>query len=361
MLSYRKSKNLSYNKQFLISALSVVIVVIFTYFLKELIGYRVVALLLLFTVSVLAMLFDILPVLVASLLSALIWNFMFIPPQFTFHIDNAEDLLMFLMYFIIALLNAVLTSKIREQEKNTRDREEHEKTIKLYNTLFNSLSHELRTPISSIIAAIDTLTENKSKLSETNQATLLNEIDIASLRLNRQVENLLNMSRLESGMLKTRLEWCDLNELINMLVQKYLEISNSHVIEYYPSPSLPYIKTDMMMIEQILSNLIHNGQQHTLPKTVIKIFTDIVDENLQITVEDNGKGFPESSIPLVFDKFYRLPDSVTGGTGLGLSIVKGFVHALNGSVILENVENGGARFIINIPCETTYINNIKNE
>lgn len=361
MFAFRRNKTFSYKKQFIISILFVSAVVSVSYLLKDWIGYRVVALLLLFAVSILAMLFDILPVLMASLLSALIWNFFFIPPQFTFHIDNAEDLLMFLMYFIIALLNAVFTSKIREQEKKVRDKEEKENAIKLYNTLFNSLSHELRTPLSSIIAAIDTLKENRSRLTEETQNILLNEIDIASIRLNRQVENLLNMSRLETGILKPNLEWCDLNEIVFSIIRKFSDFIQTHKIEYQPGASLPFVKTDLMMLDQILSNSIHNGIQHTPDNSLIILKTTCEDEQLIITISDNGKGFPENEISFVFNKFYRLPKTKAGGTGLGLSIVKGFTNALNGNVLLKNNELGGAEFTITIPCETSYINNIKNE
>ncbi len=152
--------------QHFISAVLVSIVSISCFFTVDLIGYRVVALILMVTVSLLAMMFDILPVMIAAILSALIWNFFFIPPLYTFHVSNAEDFLMFLMYFIIAMVNAVLTFKIREAELKARDKEEKENTIKIYNTLFNSLSHELRTPISTILGSVDTLKENKENLTE---------------------------------------------------------------------------------------------------------------------------------------------------------------------------------------------------
>ena len=108
--------------QHLISVASVVFVAAVCFTFYQLVGYKVVALILLMTVTVLAMLFDIWPVLVAAVLSALVWNFFFIPPVFTFHIDTTEDSLMFLMYFLIALVNAVLTFKIREVEKKARDK-----------------------------------------------------------------------------------------------------------------------------------------------------------------------------------------------------------------------------------------------
>jgi two-component system sensor histidine kinase KdpD len=330
------------------------------FFCSKFIGYETVALVLLVTVSIIAMLFDILPVLCAAVLSALIWNFFFIPPILTFHIDSAQDLLMFLMYFFIALVNAVLTFKIREEKKKSRDKEEKENTIKLYNTLLNSLSHELRTPISAIIGAVDTLKENKEKISVSNQNELLNQIDIASIRLNRQVENLLNMSRLETGMLKLNIDWCDTNELINAVIQK-LSITPKQRIIFEPNENLPLMKFDRGLMEQVLQNILYNAINYTPEETKIEI---IAKENLGkcvISVSDNGNGIPESEIKYIFDKFYRLPHSKTGGSGLGLSIVKGFVEAHNGNVNVENIKSGGVIFEIEFPVETSYINNLKNE
>ena len=346
--------------QYLLSILLVLLVSVACYYTSHFIGgYRVIALVLLMTVSLVAMLFEILPVLIAAVLSAIIWNFFFIPPLFTFHIDNTEDVLMFILYFLIALINAVLTFKIREAENKSRDKDEKEHTIRLYNTLLNSLSHELRTPISTILGAVDTLKEGKEKLSSTNQNDLLSEIDIASIRLNRQVENLLNMSRLESGMLKPKLDWFDLNELINDVIQKIV-INNNRIV-FDANENLPLFKLDAGLVEQVLHNLLHNAMQYTPENTVIKIVALHQSDGCSIIVSDNGKGFPEKEISLVFEKFYRLPNTKTGGSGLGLSIVKGFVEAHNGKVTLENNKEGGAKFIIEIPAETSFLNSLKNE
>lgn len=346
--------------QYLICVALVFAVSAVCFFAESFIGYRVVALLLLMTVSFLAMLFEILPVLIAALFSAFIWNFFFIPPLFTFHINKAEDVLMFLLYFLIAFVNAVLTSKIRTAENKARDREEKEHTIRLYNTLLSSLSHELRTPISTIIGALDTLKENKETLTPENQAELFLVLDKASIRLNRQVDNLLNMSRLESGMLKLNIDWCDINERIQIVIQKFSQINNL-IIEFNPKENLPYFKLDAGLIEQVIDNLLHNAIQYTPENTIIKVDALHQNDSCVITVSDNGPGFPENEILLVFDKFYRLANTKTGGSGLGLSIVKGFVEAHGGNVKLENNKNGGAKFTIQIPAETTYINSLKNE
>lgn len=359
-MNFAKTRKYSLLHQYLISIGLVLLTSTACYLGSPYIGYKTVALLLLVTVSIVAMLFDILPVLSAAVLSALIWNFFFIPPILTFHIDNTEDLLMFFLYFFIALVNAVLTFKIRKEEKKARDKEEKEKTIKLYNTLLNSLSHELRTPISTIIGAIDTLKENKENISAENKNELLNQIDLASVRLNRQVENLLNMSRLETGMLKLNSDWCDTNELINSVIHK-LASPYKQTIIFEPDETLPLFKYDRGLIEQVLQNLLHNAINHTTENSVITIVAKNQSGHCHISVSDNGNGIPETELPNLFDKFYRLPKTKAGGSGLGLSIVKGFIEAHNGTIKVENNVTGGVTFIIDIPAEASYLNNLKNE
>lgn len=347
-------------KQYLISMLLIVGTAILCFLAVEYIGYRAVALILLLVVSVNAILFDILPVLLSAFLSAMIWNFFFIPPIMTFHIGTTEDGLMFLMYFVIASINAVLTYKIREVERKERTEADKVKTIKLYNTLLNSLSHELRTPISTIIGAVDTLKESQDKLSEKNQSELLSQIDMATIRLNGQVENLLNMSRLESGMLKPKLDWCDLNELVFAVIQKLSSTSLKQKIIFNPNEQLPLFKLDSGLIEQVFHNIIYNAIQYTPDHSIISISVSFDSDNCVISIADNGHGFPEAEIPFVFDKFYRLPQSKPGGSGLGLSIAKGFVEAHNGTIKLEKHQEAGAKFTIIIPAETSFINNLKN-
>lgn len=324
-------------------------------------GYQAVALVLLLAVSVSAMLFDIIFVVIAALLSALIWNYFFIPPTGTFHIGTTHDMLLFLMYFVIALINAVLTFKIRDFERKVRLREERENTIKLYDILFNSLSHELRTPISTIIAAVDTIKSDNIKLNTHVRLELLNEIEKASMRLNRQVENLLNMSRLEAGVLKPALDWCDLNELVYNIISELQQESIHQQIVFEADESTALCKIDRGFLEQILLNLLRNALQYTPENSQIEIDVKTDDNCCTLMVSDNGKGFPEASISSVFNKFYRLPNTATGGLGLGLSIVKGLVEALNGKIVLEKGAIGGATFTIEIPCETSSLNQLKNE
>lgn len=346
--------------QYLISVVAVFSVVMLGLMLHNIVGYRVVAFLLLVTVSVLALFLEIIPVIIAAILSALLWDLLFIPPRFTFAIGTTEDQFLLLMYFIIALLHAVLTYKIKQIQKEVRKREEKSKAILFYNTLLNSLSHELRTPITTIIGATDNLM-NAEKLSEKNKIELLSEISTASLRLNQQVENLLSMSRLESGVFQIKKDWCDVRELLYTTVQRFeTSLSNYHV-SIFISDTLPLFKLDYGLMEQVLHNLINNALQHTPEGTDIVIKADCQDEKLVLAISDSGKGFPEKDIHRVFDKFYRGQGSRPGGTGLGLSIVRGFVEAHHGTVTLTNLPLRGALFTIEIPTEASYINRLKNE
>ncbi len=377
---FRQLSKISPAKQFLISIGLIILVAAACYLVSDYIEYKVVAFILLLTVSFIALVFDIIPVLIAALLSALIWNFFFIPPKFTFHIGSAEDGFLFLMYFVIALINGVLTNRIRRMEKRAREEEEKAKTVKLYNTLLNSLSHELKTPIATIVAAADNLLAKKSNLSVDNRIELTENISVAALRLNQQVENLLSMSRLESGFIQPKKDWCDVNELIYSVMNRLEQQLKNHKVMIIIEENLPLYKLDYVLIEQVLYNLLFNASIYT-PEyadlfvkaknntekvysldTATEVHSEVKKENnnLSLVIEDRGPGFPKEELAKVFDKFYRLSNSKTGGTGLGLSIVKGFVEAHNGTIILENVPHG-ARFTINIPAETSYLNSLKNE
>jgi two-component system, OmpR family, sensor histidine kinase KdpD len=341
-------------EQYLYSIGTIVLVAAICYLFSDLLGYRTIAFILLVTVSLIAITFDILPVLASAALSAFIWNFFFIPPRFTFHVASTEDTILFFMYFIIAMVNGVLTFKIRQAEKTSRVKEERANSVKLYNTILNSLSHELRTPIAAIVGATDNLQHNKN-LSADNRNQLITEISKASLRLNQQVENLLNISRLESGHIQPKYDWCDIVELVYETVKLVEENNPGKKIHISIDPNLPLCSLDKGMMEQIVYNLLNNAAIHNDPGTLIEITASCHADLLQIVIEDNGKGFVNININDVFHKFSRNKYPGSSGSGLGLSIVKGFTEALNGNVTAADVKTGGVRFEVSVPVKTTYI------
>lgn len=351
---------LNKGRQYLYSAAIVLIISAICFGLSGFMGYRVVAFILLLTVSLLAVTFDILPVLMAAALSAFVWNFFFIPPRFTLHVGTTEDTILLVMYFVIAMISGVLTFKIRQLEKASRLKEERANSVKLYNTILNSLSHELRTPLAAIIGAADNLQLNKNLTNE-NRDQLIAEISRASLRLNQQVENLLNISRLESGHIKPKNDWCDVVELIYETVKRVEENSVKRKINISVNQNLPLCSLDKGMLEQVIYNLLINAAIHTDPSCNIAISATCHADILQVIIEDNGEGLKHIDMKDVFLKFSRTKNSKTSGSGLGLSIVKGFTEALGGTVDLEKAKDGGARFTISIPVKTTHLTIIGNE
>ena len=342
-------------KQYLFSIITVVAAGAICFSLSAIMDYRVAALVLLLVVSLLAVAFELLPVLLSAALSAFIWNFFFIPPRFNIHVNTTEDTILLIMYFVIAMINGVLTYKVRQVEKSARLKEERANSVQLYNTILNSLSHELRTPIAAIIGAADNLQWNKN-LSPENRDQLIGEISKASLRLNQQVENLLNISRLESGHIKPKNDWCDIVELVYEVVKRVEENAANRKINISMNQNIPLCRLDKGMLEQVLYNLLNNAAIHTDPESSIDIFATCHADLLEIIIEDGGTTFKKGDMKDVFHKFSREKHPKTSGSGLGLSIVKGFTEALGGNVDLRKGRLGGASFTITFPVATNYFN-----
>jgi len=189
---------------------------------------------------------------------------------------------------------------------------------------------------------------------ETRQK-LYSEIGTASIRLNRLIENLLNMSRLESGRITPHPDWCDVHDLVNKVTENLKQELNLFNLSSVIPENMPFVYIDFGLTEQILHNLVLNATQNAAAGSTIRIKFFYDNGYLIIQVMDRGKGFPESELPLVFNKFYRGKNAAAGGTGLGLSIVKGFTEAQQGTVNAANRQNGGAIFNIKIPVKISSI------
>ncbi|HEX2920114.1 MAG TPA: ATP-binding protein [Bacteroidales bacterium] len=325
--------------------------------------YLVVAFFLLSEVSVMAIFFGIGPILLASTVSALVWNFFFIPPHFALHIERTEDKIIFISFFLIALINGVLTNRIRQQQKLTRQKEEQAHLLaesdKLYKTLFTLISHEFRIPIATIMGASDTLLT--SRTSERDKEALFAEIFTASTRLNHLIENLLNMSRLETGKISVHLDWCDLNDLINKVANTLSQQLKGFRLESCVPADMPLVKLDFGLMEQVVYNLVLNATQHAPEGSSIMFCTGYDNNVLFIKIADEGPGFPEELLNRLFGKFYKVDSTRAGGLGLGLSIVKGLVEAHNGTIMVENTNEHGAVFTIKIPTDVPDMNQINTE
>jgi two-component system sensor histidine kinase KdpD len=457
-------------------------------------GYLSVGLFFLLAIIVLSLRVGPGPVFVAGVASALTWNFLFIPPIFTFVIARFEDGLMFFTYFVVAIISGQLTARVRAQERNERMREdratalfhltqalssartlddavfaalrqadtyfgaktalllddgngsdimphfagsfpitdkergvadwawrnrkkagrftdtlpsaegfhlplvredqaigvlilrmppesslslaqrdlaesfatqlaqlvereqlraagEREKLLaesdKLHRTLLDGVSHELKTPLAVLSSAV----ENLASADEGTRADLAHEIKTATRRLNRLVNNLLDQTRLESGALRPRLDWCDGHDLVNAALEGVSESLSGHPFETNIPKDLPLFRADAALMEQVIANLLLNAALHTPPGTEIFLAAgvDRAKSRIYFTVADRGPGLPAAMKGRLFQKFQRGDAAKAGGLGLGLSIIRGFVTAQGGDVVAGENPGGGAVLTVYLP------------
>ncbi|HTI68885.1 MAG TPA: ATP-binding protein, partial [Candidatus Limnocylindria bacterium] len=236
--------------------------------------------------------------------------------------------------------------RLRDADQMARLLTESERLSK---SLLDSVSHELRTPLAAITSAAGGLADMEEKDNPQLRKALTGEIREASERLNRLVGNLLDMTRLESGRMQARMEWCDVADLVGVAARHLTRQMKGHHLVLAITPQLPLVRMDFVLMEEALVNLMLNATLHTPPGSEIRVAASIANQELSITVSDNGPGIPSEVLPKLFSKFYRAPGAPAGGSGLGLSIVKGFVEAQGGTVKASNRPSGGAMFEIRLP------------
>lgn len=223
--------------------------------------------------------------------------------------------------------------------------EKQEEGERLRRALFDSVSHELKTPIAVIRAAVDSR-------GQPHPDPCMAEIDTASRRLQRIVEGLLQMTRLEASAIEPKPEWCDAGEIVSGAWETVGDLLKRREVKISLPPDLPLVKTDHHLLEQCLVNLLHNAAVHTPEGTPVELSVLRRAKGLEFIVRDHGRGLAPGEEEKIFGKFHRSPGSPAGGTGLGLSIVKGFARALGGQVSARNHPGGGAEFSILLPAET---------
>jgi two-component system, OmpR family, sensor histidine kinase KdpD len=487
-------------QQYLIAASAVFAVSLVMYPLRPTLGYQTISLILLLAVVLLPLRMGPGPVLLAAGVSAIIWDYFFIPPQFTFAIGHLQDVLMFALYFCVAAVTGVLTARIRSREKAVRTREQHasalfdltkdlsvarsqdgvvrsalenirkyfgadavallsqadgdiftephpastfavdqrefgvaawvywnerkagqftdtlpsaqatyyplsgpryplgvvgvrfptqerltldqeslleiflrqisvalereqlhdltRKTLvvaeseRLYKTLFDSLSHEFRTPVATILGATEEL-QVEASLSAGPLAEVVKDLHDAALRINHLVQNLLDMTRLESGQLKIKRDWCDVSDVIGTSVRKVEDLLGQLKVKIDIPATIPLIQGDQGLLEQVVVNILHNAAIHATGATEVSITARTEKTECVVSIADNGPGISASDLDRLFGKFYRGQGARSGGTGLGLSIAKGIVVAHEGTISCSNHPGGGAQFDIRLPLSPT--------
>ena len=219
-----------------------------------------------------------------------------------------------------------------------------DKSERLRRNLLDSVSHELKTPLAIIRASIEGMGNDAAN-------PYVIEIDTATKRLQRLVDGLLQMTRLESQVVEPQMEWCDVNELIEGAVKAAGDALKSHPVSIDVTPDLPLIRTDQTLLQQSLANILYNAAVYTPEQSAVELTVRHAEQKLRLTVRDHGPGLPPGEESRVFGKFYRATGAPAGGTGLGLSIARGFVQALGGDIAGWNHPQGGAVFEILLKAE----------
>jgi two-component system sensor histidine kinase KdpD len=223
-------------------------------------------------------------------------------------------------------------------------------TDRLRNALLSSISHDLRTPLTSILGSATTLRRQDARLDEAMRGELLATIEQEADRLDRFVADLLNMTRLEAGALETKSDWIDVGDLVDSAIRRFAREPRAGMLRRRISSELPLIKADFVLLENVLVNLIDNALKHASDAMLIEITARRLGEHLEIAVTDDGAGVSAAALPHLFDKFYSgdRSDSGRAGAGLGLSICKGLVEAMGGAIAVASpTESGrGARFTL---------------
>lgn len=225
-------------------------------------------------------------------------------------------------------------------------------TDRLRSALLTSISHDLRTPLASILGSATSLRSQRAFLDASTKEALLSTIIDESDRLNRFIGNLLDMTRLESGALKPRTSLNELSDVIGAALQRGAKILAAHRVAVDLPANLPLLALDMVLFEQVLFNLLDNAAKHSPPGSLITISATHQDGNVSLNIADEGEGIPSSDVERVFEKFYRVggADRRRAGTGLGLAICRGFVEALGGKITAANrPDRRGAIFTIILP------------
>ena len=225
-------------------------------------------------------------------------------------------------------------------------------TERLRSALLTSISHDLKTPLASVLGSAGTMRDLSDRLSDGEKAELLATIIDESERLNRFIANLLDMTKLESGAVMPKLAPHDLSEIIGSTLRRTVKILRHHSVQLDVAADMPMVSLDAVLFEQVLFNLLDNAAKYAAPGTTIFIRTWRDRTTVCLQILDEGEGIPQSDLEHIFDKFYRVQktDQVRPGTGLGLAISRGFVEAMNGTIVAGNrTDRRGAAFTITLP------------
>ena len=343
-----------------------------------------VALALLVVVLFVATAFGSGPAVVASLVGGVCFNYFFLPPVGTLNIADPHNWIALLAFLITAITAGQLSAraKRRAEEAYTAQQEVerlyHElqdsferssqaqalkQSERLKSALLDAVTHDLRTPLTSIKASVTTLLDGErsrergaaeGQLGNEGRREMLEVIDEEADRLDRFIEGLMELARIEAGEMHLRRKWSSLNEIIVAAMKRAEPRTRAHRVELWLDEELPAVRVDERAMSEVVYVLVENAAKYSPPASVIRVLAKGGEESsVQLVVEDKGPGIPVELRERVFDKFFRAMrdgDKSKSGTGMGLAIAKGIVEAHGGHISIEDSgDSNGVRVVVVLP------------
>lgn len=371
---------------YLVASLSVVTLTAILKLVGAHINATTVSLALLLNVLFIATRWGSLPALLASILAMLCFNFFFLPPYGTFTIGARDNWIALIAFLITAITAGQLSARAKrraeEAEVGRREierlyselrdafqRASHAEALrqseKLKSALLDAVTHDLRTPLTSIKASITTLLdevrgrvkgEERVILEPSARVEMMEVIDEESDRLSRFINGLIELARIESGELQLRRRWGAVDEIVSAALSRAEPVTQKHLVQLDIEKELPGVRVDERAVSEVVYTLIDNAAKYSPPGKPIRIKAHRYGENeILMAVEDEGQGIPVHLHERVFDKFFRATrdgDVTTlapSGTGMGLAIARGIVEAHDGRIWIEAGSRGGTRVVFTLP------------
>ena len=321
------------------------------------------------------------PALVASVVGVLCFNFFFLPPLYTLSIAHSENWIALFAFFTTALAVGQLSAREKRRAEEA-ERGEHEierlykelrsaferasqaealkQSERLKSALLDAVTHDLRTPLTSIKASITTLIDESRApefaLDKDSRLEMLQVIDEESDRLNRFISGLIELARIDAGELQLRRQWGAIDEIISAALTRAQPLTKDHEVEVRIDEELPAVRVDERAVSEVVYTLVDNAAKYSPPGTKIRITAGLSDGMIKMAVEDQGEGVPVSLRERVFDKFFRatrdgdVSTQGPSGTGMGLAIAKGIVEAHAGKIWIESPSSDrGTRVVFTLP------------
>ncbi len=287
---------------------------------------------------------------ISSIISILLFNFFFTQPIFSFSTYDKQYPATFVIMFAIALLAGTQTARLKKQMALLEESSMLAQKEKIRSSILRSVSHDLRTPLTSIAGCANSLLENKW-LDDETKAEMLTDIKNDANWLIRLVENLLSITKIDEGQLIVDKVYEAVEEILAQTLERSAQLLEKRMIKTELPKELMLVPMNGNLIIQVLLNLIENAVKHTSDGSLIQIIVLKQKKNAVFIVSDKGEGIKEIDLPHIFEMFYtseKISDS-RRGVGLGLAICKAIIEAHGGSIWAENNPDGGAKITFTLP------------